>query len=170
MLSNVSENNIGIGTVVVVNYKDSNNKTFLEEAVLVDRYIIDKMYHKIEEGNFCHKLKKEEIFIFETLKTTRFVLTKKEFVNYEKNTLKKYSQMNYQRLDVGMRVKLIANIYGVQNMKDVKFGVFGTITGIYQNPGKIKMASIIVENNKNSGIEIHVPLVNCIAIGEKKKS
>lgn len=170
MLSSSLENNIGIGTVVVVNYKDDNNKIFSEEAVLVDRYIIEKMYPKIEDGSYCCEFKKEEIFIFETPKTKRFVLTQKEFINYEKNTLKKYSQMNYQRLDVGMRVKLIANIYGVQNMKDVKFGTFGTITGIYQNPGKIKMASIIVENSKNKKSEIYVPLVNCIAIGEKKKS
>lgn len=164
MLNNVSNVDVSIGSVVVVNYEDKND-VFTEEAVLVDNYVIDRLVPRIEAGCFRGAYKEEELFVFETSKTKRFVLTKDEFIDYKKNIFISYKKMNYQKLEVGKRVKLIADIYGVPNMKDVKYGVFGSISSIYQNVGDIKMASIVVKDSEAKK-EIHVPLVNCIAIGK----
>ena len=168
MKNNLECSNVPVGTVVIVNY-EANGKTFSEEAVLVDNYTIDKLVPRIEVGCVRGSYKEEELFVFETPKTKRFILTKDEFIDYEKNIYKLYKKMNYHKIEIGKRVKILGGIYGAPELKDVKFGTIGILTGIYQNTGEIKMASVVITEKKNKKQverEVHVPLVNCIAIGK----
>lgn len=157
---------VPIGTVVRVNY-ECKGEIFSEEAVLVDNYTVDQIISRIEVGCECGRECEDEIFVFETPKTKRFVLNKNEFNDYEKNIFKKYEGLNYFKLKVGKKVKIIENIYGAPYNSNVKFGTIGIISSIYQNNGDVKMASVLVKDKvSKKEIEIHVPLVNCIAIGK----
>ena len=165
-MSNVKINKkLLIGEVIKICYK-TKEKVFVEEAMLVDNYILERLVRQIKGTAGVYE-RVTEIFVFENKKGKRFVLSKSEVNDYEKIPNSEFKESNYSRLGVGRKVKIIGNIYGVRDPYSIKSGTIGIISKVYKKRTNVKMARVIVTDLiTKEERKVSVPLVNCIALGK----
>lgn len=81
MLRNESNNNIVIGSMLILNY-EKGREVFSKKVKLVKRYLSEKVPLRIEVGCTIGSFNNEEIFEFETLDGEKIVLSQSDFIDY----------------------------------------------------------------------------------------